>query len=434
MPSPSTENTKSISNPVADKLFNYLRDVLYYPGRAQLDPTSLPAEFRDLGEGLVYFAEMIGEVRTLARSLSRGDLSGPLPRPDNELGSHLKSFHATLKHLTWQAREVAAGNYDQHVDFMGEFAEAFNQMIAQLKERRDDLQNKIETEQRQRKFLERSNDIFKTITRQISEWVLVIDRETRDLLFTNHPIERYLASEIFESRLYAILLDHAKRAEESDEPKIEEFSLTSDKGNGEAVRWFSLMLYTMRWYESDAVLVLLTDITASKAQIQRLENTAYRDMLTGTYNRHYGMKLLNEWLEQRIPFAICFIDMDRLKLVNDVFGHLEGDRYILQVTDLLRTFSADTSVCRLGGDEFMLLAPRMTRKAAETRLEALRNSLAAEERKTENGRTYRCGISFGVAEATPDDVISAVDLLSLADERMYAYKKAHRAVSRENSA
>jgi diguanylate cyclase (GGDEF)-like protein len=376
---------------------------------------------------LVYFAEMLGEVRILARSLSRGDLSGPLPKPDNELGSHLKSLHATLKHLTWQAREVAAGDYNQRVDFMGEFAEAFNQMIVQLKEQRDDLLNKIKNDRLQRQRLERSNDIFKTITRQISEWILVIDRETGELLFTNHPIERHLASDVFEFQLYRTLLDRAKQVGESDVPRVEEFPLTS----GKATRWFSVMLYTMRWYERDAALAMLMDITASKAQIKKLEDTAYRDMLTGAYNRHYGMKLLNEWLERRISFVICFVDMDRLKWVNDVFGHLEGDRYILRVTNLLQTFSANSCVCRLGGDEFMLLVPGMDGKAAAARLEALRDDLVAKEHKVESGRTYKCSMSFGIVEVTEDNTISAVDLLSLADERMYAYKRAHKAVYRE---
>jgi diguanylate cyclase (GGDEF)-like protein len=400
---------------------------LYYPNRSQLDSASLPADFRKLGEGLVYFAEMLGEVRILARSLSRGDLSGPLPKPGNELSSHLKSLHAMLKHLTWQAREVAAGDYNQHVDFMGEFAEAFNQMIAQLKEQRDELLNKIENNRLQQQRLERSNDLFKTLTRQISEWILVIDRETGELLFTNHPIEYHLSSDVFESQFYNTLLDRAKRVVESDVPEIEEFPLTSNH----ATRWFSVMLYTMRWYERDAVLALLMDITASKAQIKKLEDTAYRDMLTGTYNRYYGMKLLNEWLDQHTPFVICFVDMDRLKWVNDIFGHLEGDRYILQVTNLLQTFSANACVCRLGGDEFMVLVPDMTGKAAEARLEFLRDSLVAKDHKMENGQTYQCSMSFGVAEVTKDDTISAVDLLSLADERMYAYKKAHKAVYRQ---
>jgi diguanylate cyclase (GGDEF)-like protein len=391
-----------------------------------LDVASLPEDFRELGEGLVYFAEMLKEVRALARSLSRGDLSGPLPKPDNELASNLKSLHAALKHLTWQAREVAAGDYDQHVEFLGEFADAFNQMIIQLKDRRDAMLSEINIIQKQRQDLERSNDFFGIITSRLSEWIIIIDQETGERLFTNHPVKNVLVSDVFESRLYDILLNYASKIKESDAQKTVEFPLTNDT----EIQWFSAILHPLRWYEHNAVAALLMDITTNKAHIQELEGVAYQDMLTGTYNRHYGLKLLNGWLEQHIPFVICFIDMDRLKYVNDVFGHIEGDRYILQVAKLLQTFSAE--VCRLGGDEFMVLSPGVTQNVAEARLEALRDILVAKNYTSDDGKiSYRCSMSYGVVEVTADNVLPAVDLLSMADEKMFTYKKAHKAERRD---
>jgi diguanylate cyclase (GGDEF)-like protein len=387
---------------------------------------SLPEDFRELGEGLVYFAQLLKEVRDIARSLSRGDLSCALPSPDNELASNLKSLHATLKHLTWQAQEVAAGDYDQHVDFLGEFASAFNQMIAQLRERRDAMLNEIEIIQKQRQDLERSNKLFEIITSRLSEWIIIIDLETGERLFTNHPVKSVLASDIFESRFYDILLNHTKDIKENNTQKTVEFPMISNT----TVQWFSAILHPLHWHEHNAVAALLTDITANKAQIEELEGVAYQDMLTGVYNRHYGMKLLNEQLEQHIPFVICFIDMDRLKYVNDIFGHVEGDRYILQVAKLLRTFSTDVS--RLGGDEFMVMSTDVTQKEAEARLEALRNILVAKDYTSDDGKiSYKCSMSYGVVEVTVDNTLPAVDLLSLADEKMFAYKKAHKAERRD---
>ncbi|MCL2346012.1 MAG: hypothetical protein FWC58_09210, partial [Desulfobulbus sp.] len=169
-----------------------MRDALYYPNRAQLDPASLPEDFREFGEGLVCFVEMLNETRKLATSLSRGDLSCPLPKPDNEIASNLKSLHATLKHLTWQTRQVANGDYKQRISFMGDFADAFNQMVVQLKERQDALLGEIETIQKQRRDLERSNNLFEIITDRLSEWIVVFDRNTGERLFTNHPVENLL--------------------------------------------------------------------------------------------------------------------------------------------------------------------------------------------------------------------------------------------------
>ncbi|MDR2800773.1 MAG: response regulator [Desulfovibrio sp.] len=132
---------------VADILFNYLRDVIYNPTHATLALESLPEEFRDLGQGLQYFAECITETRMLAQALAKGDLEGALPSRGNEMAAPLKSLHASLKHLTWQTQQVARGDYQQRVDFMGNFAEAFNAMVQQLDERHRvalDEKNKLE--------------------------------------------------------------------------------------------------------------------------------------------------------------------------------------------------------------------------------------------------------------------------------------------------
>ncbi|MCL1878937.1 MAG: ATP-binding protein [Defluviitaleaceae bacterium] len=121
-----------------DLLFEYLRDIIYAPSGASLDVDALPEDFRDLGKGLIYFGQMIGEIRELSLRLSEGELDYELPPPSNHLAAPLKNLHASLRHLTWQAQTVAKGNYNQRVDFLGAFSEAFNDMIAQLKQREQD--------------------------------------------------------------------------------------------------------------------------------------------------------------------------------------------------------------------------------------------------------------------------------------------------------
>jgi diguanylate cyclase (GGDEF)-like protein len=399
-----------------------LRDVLYYPNRAQLDLASLPEDFREFGEGLAYFVEMLNETRALATALSRGDLSCPLPKPSNEFAANLKSLHATLKHLTWQSQQVANGDYKQRIRFMGDFAESFNQMVVQLEEGRNALLSEIETIQKQRRDLERSNNLFEVVTSRMSEWIVVFDRNTGERLFTNHPVKSLLINTSLEPKLYDVLLSHAQHKEENNVQRSKAFSLVDD----EVIQWFSVTFYPLHWHGYDAMAAVLSDITASKAELEKLEGVAYRDALTGKYNRHYGMNLFNEWIEQRRHFVVCFIDMDRLKYVNDVLGHAEGDRYLLQVAKLLEAFSEDSCLCRLGGDEFMILAADINQQAAEDRLETLRDCLVAEELTTQDGTPYKGSLSYGVVEVTTDNMLPASEILSQADERMYTYKRAHR--------
>jgi len=123
-------------DPAANILFNYLRDVIYSPANAALNIEALPQGFRDLGEGLQYLAQCVLETRNFAQALARGDLDSPPPSPGNEIAAPLKSLHSSLKHLTWQSQQVAQGDYQQRVEFMGDFSIAFNAMVYQLDERR----------------------------------------------------------------------------------------------------------------------------------------------------------------------------------------------------------------------------------------------------------------------------------------------------------
>ena len=126
--------------PVAEVLLNYLRDVMRSPSNAPqssavLAIDELPEGFRELGKGLQYFAECVMETRALAKDMSKGILTNELPPRENEIAAPLKSLHASLKHLTWQAQQITRGDYNQRVNYMGEFSASFNKMIEQLAER-----------------------------------------------------------------------------------------------------------------------------------------------------------------------------------------------------------------------------------------------------------------------------------------------------------
>ena len=125
-----------MGDPVAKVLFEYLRAAIYHPERAALDVARLPPGFRDFGEGLQYFAEVIVDARQFAQALSRGELDAQLSLPHNDIAAPLVALQASLRHLAWQTQQVATGDYQQRVDFMGRFSEAFNTMVQQLEAHR----------------------------------------------------------------------------------------------------------------------------------------------------------------------------------------------------------------------------------------------------------------------------------------------------------
>jgi diguanylate cyclase (GGDEF)-like protein len=131
-----------------ESLFEYVRDLIYDYAHASLDPDALPEDFRNLGQGLVYFGTCVNETRALTGDVARGNLETNPISPGNELASDIKSLQATLKHLTWQIGQIAKGDYKQRVSFIGDFSDAINDMTEQLDDRNRILRQIAEENER----------------------------------------------------------------------------------------------------------------------------------------------------------------------------------------------------------------------------------------------------------------------------------------------
>ncbi len=100
-----------------------------------LRPGRLSPELQAFAEVFDRLLEQLAAMQRLAVSLANGDLSHE-PPPRQHLLDPLKQLQGNLRHLTWQAEQIAAGDLDQRVDFLGDFSAAFNQMIEGLREKR----------------------------------------------------------------------------------------------------------------------------------------------------------------------------------------------------------------------------------------------------------------------------------------------------------
>jgi soluble cytochrome b562 len=98
---------------------------------------------RDFAESMNQLITFMEEIHHFINPLARGELSETRLSANNFLASPFKELHSHLCHLTWQAKQVADGDYGQRVDFMGEFSEAFNAMIIALERNERLLKEKI---------------------------------------------------------------------------------------------------------------------------------------------------------------------------------------------------------------------------------------------------------------------------------------------------
>lgn len=174
-------------------------------------------------------------------------------------------------------------------------------------------------------------------------------------------------------------------------------------------------------------LLMLRDVSERKLLEEELRRHAMTDPLTGAFNRRMGTVLLDRQLalsyRERSDLTVCFFDVDDLKEVNDRFGHQEGDVLLREVAEVVRsTIRESDSLCRLGGDEFLIIFPNCRQEVAASIWKRIELSFEEHSR----GRPWRLGASHGFASAERERRSSAGVLIAEADQAMYQEKRRRR--------
>ena len=178
--------------------------------------------------------------------------------------------------------------------------------------------------------------------------------------------------------------------------------------------------------------MLLRDMAANRnqnGQYRELQMAARRDPLTGVGNRGELEARLNRMFvahnkeDAKTPFSVIFLDLDHFKSINDTHGHAIGDRVLVNVSRLVgdELYSGET-VCRYGGEEFVILCPETDLATAIQRAERLRATIV----ETELAAPLQLSVtaSFGIAQVEAGDDVEK--LLHRADEALYDAKRGGR--------
>ena len=169
--------------------------------------------------------------------------------------------------------------------------------------------------------------------------------------------------------------------------------------------------------------ITISDLT------RKLTQLSVTDVLTGVYNRagceEIAYPILEEWRARGGNGVIMLVDIDKMKWINDIHGHANGDLALRTVAAVLKSgLPEDFIVSRFGGDEFFvggrLRGPNMNLKELR---ESLENNLLTEIKK--RGIDFPLTISIGSVVISPEKELDIEKYLQLADEDMYEIKSAH---------
>ena len=207
----------------------------------------------------------------------------------------------------------------------------------------------------------------------------------------------------------------------------EQFETQHRHANGS---WIDLEI-TVTAVDKKHVVAFLRDITQRKLAEKKIRELAYTDNLTGLSNRNYFEKFIGEAeVDARHNSAVILVDLDNFKLINDTRGHLEGDKLLRKVGNLIDKFvSPQISVFRLGGDEFAMVINGLPEEVQESEehifllAENIRTSIEAVVVAGEI--QFQISASIGIAVGQPTK-IGFENILKRADIALYEAKEKGR--------
>ncbi|MCW6053752.1 EAL domain-containing protein [Lyngbya sp. CCAP 1446/10] len=226
---------------------------------------------------------------------------------------------------------------------------------------------------------------------------------------TRKPVENPISKALLENRIVGLANHTILVARDGTEYAVEDSAAPIRDREGQII----------------GAVIVFHDVTESRNLASQISWEATHDALTGLINRRGFEQQLIEAIasvqDSNQQHALCYLDLDQFKVVNDTAGHIAGDELLRQITTLLQKgVRANDALARLGGDEFGLLLTQCPLSQAAKIAEQLKD-LVHQFRFIWNGKTFIIGVSIGVVaiDQTSQDLM---EVLGAADAACYAAK------------
>jgi diguanylate cyclase (GGDEF)-like protein/PAS domain S-box-containing protein len=345
------------------------------------------------------------------------------PQTDDRLGR-------TWRHLKADATEIQVAVFSQPLVYEGRQASIDAVVdLTKRKEAEDDLR--------------RTREFLNTVVENVPALLVVKEAREQRYVLVNREAEEFYgipreqligktAYEIFPKEQADIMTARDRGVLRSGVPMlIENNPIQTPRRGARLVTSRRLAIRDERG-DPQYLLTVIEDVTERRRAEERIAHLAHHDALTDLPNRTAFAERLAMTLEQagraNGSFALLCIDLDRLKEVNDIFGHAAGDALLREVTRRLRHAVDGAFLARVGGDEFTVLATDGAQPAAAEAL-AERLLVAVADDVDVGGHRVRTNLSIGVA-IYPADGSDGTALLANADAALYRAKQEGRGTIR----
>jgi diguanylate cyclase (GGDEF)-like protein/PAS domain S-box-containing protein len=351
------------------------------------------------------------------------------------LVGHFLTRHIRL--LLAATQRISRGNYDirvstQSQDEIGLLAANFNAMSEAVRQRVEDLR-------RSERELYEEKERAEVTLHSIADGVITTDISGQ-VVYLNPVAERLTGRTIDAARGEPIERIYRVVDEETGNALVNPVRLCLAEGHpitgvsraqlvGEHAERYSVEETASPIRDRDgrtigAVLVV-RDVTAARESARQLEYQANHDMLTGLFNRRQFERQVDQALAaarvEGTSHALCYLDLDQFKVVNDTCGHFAGDRLLVELAQLITGKTREKDIVgRMGGDEFGILLRDMTLDHAALYAGEIRDAIR-NYRFTFDGHQFQVGVSVGIVEVGPETASSA-DAFAAVDVACYVAK------------
>jgi len=392
-----------------------------------IDPDAYPEHLRTIAEKLGSLQKSLGEISSFSRNMADGNMDAEPPPRSNYLAGPLKEIQSQHASFYWSMQQLMQGNMVSKLYYPGALFEQYNSLIEKVSKTFSNDGEELPqwgssvTSWRYHQILSAINHLH----------IMILEVDANgEILFANPPAREALGE--FSALPYdqadpdGILLEYLctfTKSHESSESAAKKKPVFNELYDTRTRTWYKITSDRIALTDgTTGMLHMIDDISERKHHEKQLNQSVQIDSLSAAYTRKAGFQKLEEAIDQRQCQHSCaaFVDIDRLKEINDKFGHTEGDFAIKSIAEILLSGVRKTdSVVRYGGDEFLILFLNCTKEIAQKAID--RMYLKLDQTNAGSKKPYTLSFSFGLAEIT-EDMEKASDLIALIDKKMYVHK------------